>query len=116
MSNRILSVVLSQYLYLSDQTILSLPSFEVFPCQMDLPEAMAYGTSGLVTDNEGIERLMVCSDTGCFQRTDSGWEQENAMLDNRYASLLLFVMFCINVFSLPYIDILINITLLMNPI
>ena len=70
---------MSQYLYLSDQTILSLPSFEKFLCTMDLPEEMFYGTSGLVKDNEGIERLMVCSDTGCFLRTETGWEQGHPM-------------------------------------
>ena len=56
---------------------------------MDLPKEMLYGTSGLVTDSEGKERLMVCSDTGCFQRTEYGWEQGNTMLNNRQASLLV---------------------------
>ena len=50
---------------------------------MDLPEEIHLGVAGLVTDSEGILRLMVCSKKDCLLWKGSEWETGHSMNINR---------------------------------
>ena len=67
------------FLYLSEKNIISLPSFAQISCNMELPDAVDYGVAGLVTDEEGVIRLMVCSGKACYVRKDSEWDSNYPM-------------------------------------
>ena len=63
--------------------ILSLPSFTQKNCSLDLPAEVHFGVAGLVTDDDQVSRLMVCSRADCFLRTGAEWEAGHAMVENR---------------------------------
>jgi len=65
------------YLYLTEQTILKLPSFEKVTCTQDFPspDRLNRASAGVVTYNN-LQELMVCGGngmTGCRTWTKEGW-------------------------------------------
>ena len=88
------------FLYLSDKIILSLPSFEMLSCNLDLTKTSYFGVGGIVTDDGENSRLMVCMETDCWIWKTSEWEPGPPIVENqkRYTSLctLLIVISRLN--------------------
>merc|ERR1719513_46930 len=71
------------FLYLSDKIILSLPSFEMLSCNLDLTKTSYFGVGGIVTDDGENSRLMVCMETDCWIWKSSEWEAGPPMVENQ---------------------------------